>query len=210
MMRTSAFVVFALALTLSALPARTVLAAADIAKHTSCRHCGMDRGKWDFSRVYLEYDDGSTEGACSIHCAAVDLAVNLDKSPKTIWVADYATKQLIDSEKAVWVIGGAKPGVMTNRAKWAFSDRAAAESFVKESQGVIATFDEVMKGAYLDMYEDTKTIRERRAAKRKAAAEERHKGPRRRMTAILRGSFTTAGWEFLSKPSSVCSGFRAG
>jgi nitrous oxide reductase accessory protein NosL len=159
---------------LLALPAAAICAdTADLAKHPSCKYCGMAREKWNFSRVYLDYDDGSTEGTCSIHCAAVDLALNIDKSPKTIWVADYATKQLIDGEKAVWVVGGTKPGVMTKRAKWAFADRAAADAFVKENQGATATFDEVVKAAYQDMYEDTKMIRERRAAKRNAAAEQK-------------------------------------
>jgi nitrous oxide reductase accessory protein NosL len=164
------------AVALSLAPVGAAFAAdPDIEKHKACKFCGMDREKWNFSRVYLEYDDGSTEGTCSIHCAAVDLAVNLDKSPKTIWVADYGTKQLIDGEKAAWVIGGGKQGVMTKRAKWAFADKAAAEGFVKENQGAIASFDEVIKGAYQDMYEDTKMIRERRAAKRKAAAEQKAK-----------------------------------
>ena len=65
----------AVALSLFLVPVGAALAAdADIAKHQSCKFCGMDREKWNFSRVYLEYDDGSTEGTCSIHCAAVDLA----------------------------------------------------------------------------------------------------------------------------------------
>jgi len=150
-----------------------VAADPDIEKHKACKFCGMDREKWNMSRVYLEYDDGSTEGTCSIHCAAVDLAVNLDKSPKTIWVADYGTKKLIDAEKAAWVLGGKKQGVMTKRAKWAFADKAAAEAFVKENEGALCTFDDAVKGSYQDMYEDTKMIRERRAAKRKAAAEQK-------------------------------------
>lgn len=153
-------------------PIGTAVAAdPDIEKHKACKFCGMDREKWNMSRVYLEYDDGSTEGTCSIHCAAVDLALNLDKAPKTIWVADYGTKQLVDAEKAAWVLGGKKPGVMTKRAKWAFADQAAAEAFIKENEGALGTFDDAIKGSYQDMYEDTKMIRERRAAKRKAAAE---------------------------------------
>jgi len=167
-------VLAAVALSLFLVPVGAVLAAdADIAKHQSCKFCGMEREKWNFSRVYLEYDDGSTEGTCSIHCAAVDLALNLDKAPKTIWVADQGTKQLIDAEKAFWVMGGKKQGVMTKRAKWAFADKGAAEAFVKENEGALATFDEVIKGAYQDMYEDTKMIRERRKMK-KQTMEHKH------------------------------------
>ena len=100
----------------------------DIKKHPSCKYCGMDREKFAHSRIYIEYDDGTTEGTCSVHCAAIDLALNIDKTPKAIWVGDYNTKKLIDAEKAFWVIGGSKTGVMTKRAKWAFGKRKTLKS----------------------------------------------------------------------------------
>jgi copper chaperone NosL len=134
----------------------------DIQKIASCKYCGMDRAKFAHSRMLLTYDDGSQLGTCSIHCLAVDLALNIDKTPKTIEVGDYNTKNLIDAEKAVWVIGGNKPGVMTKRAKWAFAEKGAAEAFAKENQGKVATFDDAMKATYEDMNDDTKMIRERR------------------------------------------------
>jgi copper chaperone NosL len=134
----------------------------DIQKIASCKYCGMDRAKFAYSRMLIEYEDGTSVGTCSIHCVAVDLALNIDKTPKTISVGDYNTKALIDAEKAVWVIGGNKPGVMTKRAKWAFAEKGAAEAFVKENQGKVATFDEAMKATYEDMNDDTKMIRERR------------------------------------------------
>jgi len=137
-------------------------AQADIQKHPSCKYCGMDRQKFSHSRMLIEYEDGSSVGTCSIHCVAVDLSLNIDKTPKTIGVGDYNTKALIDAEKAVWVIGGSKPGVMTKRAKWAFAEKGAAEAFVKDNQGKVATFDEAMRATYEDMNEDTKLLRERR------------------------------------------------
>jgi copper chaperone NosL len=137
--------------------------AEDIQKHPNCPYCGMDRQMFAHSRMLIEYDDGSAFGACSLHCAAVDLALRLDKNPKSIQVADYNTKKLIDAEKAVWVMGGSKPGVMTKRAKWAFADPKAAQAFIQENQGQLATFDDVMKAAYEDMYADTKMIRDKRA-----------------------------------------------
>jgi copper chaperone NosL len=146
-------------------------AADDVAQVPSCKYCGMDRDKFAHSRTLIQYDDGKAEGFCSIHCAAVDLAVNIDRTPKSISVGDYKTKELIDAEKAVWVIGGGKPGVMSGRAKWAFKEEADAAALVKESGGTLATFDEAMKAAYEDMYQDTKAIRERRATKRKAMQE---------------------------------------
>jgi len=141
----------------------------DLAKHKSCTYCGMDREKWNFSRVFIEYDDGSTDGTCSLHCAAVSLALNLDKAPAAIWVADYDTRQLIRAEDAVWVVGGSKPGVMSKRAKWAFADQAASRAFIGANGGTEAVFEQAVKVAYEDMYEDTLMIRVRRAAKRKAA-----------------------------------------
>lgn len=138
----------------------------DVQQAPSCRYCGMDRQKFGHSRMLIEYDDGSPVGLCSIHCAAVELANAIDRSPKAIWVADHGTRQLVDAEKATWVVGGDVPGVMTHRAKWAFADRAAADAFAKARGGTLASFDEAMKGAYEDMYRDTKAIRERRRARR--------------------------------------------
>ena len=76
-----------------------------------------------------------------------------------------ATQSLVDAETALWVLGGTKPGVMTRRGKWAFAEKAAAEAFVKENGGHVATFDDAIKAAYEDMYQDMKAIREKRKAK---------------------------------------------
>jgi hypothetical protein len=145
----------------------------DLRASPSCRHCGMDREKFASSRMVVEYDDGSAVGTCSIHCAAVDLAVTLDKAPTTFKVADLASKHLVDAEKASWVLGGGKPGVMTRRAKWAFADRAAAEVFAKEQGGTLVTFEEAMKASFEDMYQDTRMIREKRRMMRHRATEQK-------------------------------------
>lgn len=140
----------------------------DTKQYPSCKYCGMDREKFAHSRTLIDYDDGKSEGFCSIHCAAVDLAVNIDRAPKSVRVGDYGTKELIDAEKAYWVIGGSKPGVMSARAKWAFNTEADAAAFMKQSGGTAAPFEGAVKAAYEDMYKDTRAIRERRAMKRKA------------------------------------------
>jgi copper chaperone NosL len=138
----------------------------DIKKFPACKYCGMDREKFAHSRIFIEYDDGTAEGTCSIHCAAVELALNIDKNPKAIWVGDMGTKKLIDAEKASWTMGGGKPGVMTKRAKWAFEKKEAADQFIKDNGGNPADFDQVIKASYEDMYADTKMIRERRKARK--------------------------------------------
>jgi nitrous oxide reductase accessory protein NosL len=145
-------------------------AAPDVGQAPSCRQCGMDRDKYAHSRVLVEFDDGTSIGSCSIRCAAVELANAIDKSPKAIRVGDYATKELIDAEKAAWVLGGKAKGVMTARGKWAFASKEAAEAFVKENGGEIVTWDEALKAAYQEMESDTKAIRERRKMKKMQGA----------------------------------------
>jgi len=137
-------------------------AEADVGKHKSCGYCGMDRGQYAFSRMLIVYEDGSEKGVCCIHCAAVEFSINLDKIQKCVQVGDYNTKKLIDAEKAFWVIGGSKAGVMSKRAKWAFEGKPEAEEFVKNYGGALATYEEAMKATYEDMYGDTRMIREKR------------------------------------------------
>ena len=134
----------------------------DISKHPACPYCGMDRAKFAHSRMLLEYDGGSALGACSLRCVAVDMALFIDKVPLAIKVGDYDSKELVDAEKAYWVIGGDKMGVMTTRAKWAFKDKKDAEAFIAANGGNLASFEEAMEAAYADMYKDNKMIREKR------------------------------------------------
>jgi nitrous oxide reductase accessory protein NosL len=138
----------------------------DVKQLPSCKHCGMDREKFRHSRLLIVYDDDSTIGTCSLRCGAVDLSVNINKTPKSIMVGDFGTKKLVDAEKASWVVGGSKPGVMTKRAKWAFEKKEDAEKFIKENGGTPASFEEAVKLAYEDMYQDTKMIREKRKMNR--------------------------------------------
>lgn len=146
--------------------AGTVQAQDDVQKNPSCLHCGMDRATFAHSRMVVNYDDGTTVGTCSIHCLAIDLAINIDKAPSGLLVGDFNSKELIDAEKAFWVIGGNKPGVMSKQGKWAFAKKEDAEAFVKENNGILATFDEAMKATYENMYADIKMIREKRQMKK--------------------------------------------
>jgi len=147
------------------------LAGDDIHDHPSCKYCGMDRAKFAHSRMLIEYEDSPSVATCSIHCAAVHAATDLDGDTKSILVGDYGTKLLIDAEKAYWVMGGKAAGVMTRNAKWAFATKEDAEKFVQEQGGSAATFELAMETAYKDMYQDTKMIRERRKQKKKEMKE---------------------------------------
>jgi len=77
-------------------------------------------------------------------------------------VADYHSKELVHADEAWWVIGGARPGVMTKRAKWAFREKKDAIKFIAENGGERASFDAVMQATFEDMYADTKMIRMKR------------------------------------------------
>jgi copper chaperone NosL len=147
----------------------------DISVTPSCKYCGMDRHKFAHSRMVIEYDDGTTVGLCSLHCAAIDLSLNIDKTPKTLWVADYNTKMLIDADKATWVMDPAKPGVMSRTAKWAFVKNEDAVKFTKENGGYLTTFEDSLKAAYEGMYADIKMIREKRMAMKMKPGEHTHK-----------------------------------
>lgn len=147
----------------------------DVQSNPNCKYCGMDRQQFGHSRMLIEYDDGTTVATCSLHCTSIDLAINIDKTPKALKVGDFNTKKLIEAESAVWVIGGNKPGVMSKRAKWAFEKKEDAESYVKDNGGALTTLDEAMKASYEDMYSDTQMIREKRKMMKMKMQSSEHK-----------------------------------
>lgn len=125
----------------------------DINRHPECKYCGMDREKFGYSRMLVRYDDGTEVPTCSIHCTGIDLALNPHKGVRASLVGDYNTRVLLDAEKAAWVLGGDRMGVMSIRGKWAFRSRKDAERFIKEHGGSIVSYDDVMKATFEDMYE---------------------------------------------------------
>ncbi len=134
----------------------------DIKAHPSCPLCNMNRSMFSHARMVLEYADGTTYGTCSLHCAVLAMAVSMDNAPVRMLVADYGTKELIDAETAFWVLGGERMGVMSKQAKWAFRDKAAAESFIKKHGGKLADLDTVIQASFMDMAADTLMIRSHR------------------------------------------------
>jgi copper chaperone NosL len=123
------------------------LPGSDIEQHRSCTRCGMDRKAYGYSRMLIQYEDGTEIGICSLHCAVQELDSRPDKLAKNIYVADRSTHMLIDAKQAVWVIGGSKRGVMTQVPKWVFETRAGAEKFVKTYGGKIVSWDDALAAA---------------------------------------------------------------
>jgi nitrous oxide reductase accessory protein NosL len=125
----------------------------DIPTQPQCAYCGMDRKQYAYSRVLLRYSDGSEVGLCSVHCAGIDLALHPEKGPAQIMAGTFDRGNLVDAEKAVWVLGGSKQGVMSIRGKWAFERKEDAEAFMREFGGSITSFRNVMTAAFEDMWE---------------------------------------------------------
>lgn len=125
----------------------------DITSHPKCSYCGMDRKEYAYSRVLVRYHDGSQAGLCSVHCAGIDLALHPEKVPALIMVGTYDRGDLVDAERAIWVLGGTKQGVMSIRGKWAFKKKEDAEAFMHDFSGSITGFRDVMIAAFKDMWE---------------------------------------------------------
>ena len=118
---------------------------------TSCKQCGMNRTAFARSRMLIIYVDKTIVGVCSLHCAAAELQHNRIKQVGSLMVADYSTKELIDANKAIWVVGGKKEGVMTALAKWAFARQEEARRFVEENVGIVKSFEQAMKSATMEV-----------------------------------------------------------
>ena len=119
----------------------------DINDHRSCANCGMDRKAYGFSRMLIQYDDGAVVGTCSLHCTVVELDANPGRTVKSLLVADRDSRTLLEAEKAVWVMGGRKRGVMTELPTWAFQSTEGAEAFMKANGGKIVTWAEALAAA---------------------------------------------------------------
>jgi nitrous oxide reductase accessory protein NosL len=121
----------------------------------------MLKSRYGHSWVIIKPEKGEPEGFCSIHCAAISLALHTSRAISGITVGDFNTKKQIDAEAANWVIGGNLTGVMTARAKWAFENRESADAFISKHGGRPATFTEALRAAFDDMYSDILMIRKK-------------------------------------------------
>jgi nitrous oxide reductase accessory protein NosL len=143
----------------------------DIAKYAACPYCGMNRRQFHHSRMLVHYSDDLPDGTCSLHCAAISLSINVDRGPKGIYVADYATtgetKGLIEVGQATFLVGSSLPGVMTKRSKVAYGSEAAAKAAQATQGGELMSFDKALLAAYADMAQDVAMIRKNREDRRK-------------------------------------------
>ncbi len=121
--------------------------AGDIGAHPECVRCGMDRDGFGYSRMLVVFEDGAEVGTCSLNCAVGAVRDEPGRRVRSLQVADHDTRELLEAKEATWVIGGTKPGVMTNVPKWAFGKRADAEAFVARFGGRLAAWEEARAAA---------------------------------------------------------------
>jgi copper chaperone NosL len=142
----------------------------DVEKYPRCPYCGMKRKMWNHSRYLIHYSDDMVDPTCSLHCAAIGLSLNLDRTPKGIYVADFGSTQkikpLINVDEATFLIGSKLKGTMTAKSKMAFASKTGVETVQKQKGGEIGNFDFALTKAYLSMAMDTMMIRKKRAAKK--------------------------------------------
>ena len=143
----------------------------ELAKYPKCPYCGMDRKQYHHSRHLVHYQDDRVDATCSLHCAALSLALNLDRGPKAIYAADFGAKAdpkpLVNVDAATYLIGSKLPGVMTKQSKVAFASKADAEAAKAEQGGELGDFDAALQAAYQSMAGDTMMIRKKRAEKKR-------------------------------------------
>ncbi|MBF0518874.1 MAG: nitrous oxide reductase accessory protein NosL [Nitrospirae bacterium] len=124
------------------LTAATAIAAADSGK---CAFCGMELDAR--SRMQIVNTDGTKVDFCCINCVSNYMKAHPDAKVESVKAADYVTKELIDAKAAFWVIGGAREGVMSSVAKWAFADKEDAVKYTQANGGNITSFDNAMDTA---------------------------------------------------------------
>ncbi|MBI4773231.1 MAG: nitrous oxide reductase accessory protein NosL [Deltaproteobacteria bacterium] len=101
--------------------------------------------------IYIEFTDGKSMGARSLHCLAIYLSMRFDRQIKGIAVGDYYTKEIIDAETAYWVISEDKKNPTTGRDKSAFGREIEARLYAEQTGGRVVAFDEAIKAAFEDM-----------------------------------------------------------
>ncbi len=147
----------------------------ELIKYPKCPYCGMDRKQYHYSRHLVHYQDDLADATCSLHCAALSLALNLDRGPKAIYAADFGAaiepKPLVEADTATYLIGSKLPGVMTKQSKVAFAVSTAAETAKAEQGGELGDFDAALQAAYQSMASDTAMIRKKRMEKKARAAD---------------------------------------
>jgi len=99
------------------------------------RHVNMWYGQRHLQllRMLIEYDDGNIAAFCSLHCAAVDMANNIDKTRKRSRSGILITSSL-SMPSGPFGCWRQQTRRDVQEGKWAFENRSDAENFMKANQ----------------------------------------------------------------------------
>jgi len=146
----------------------------DIEKYPKCPYCGMDRRYNHSSRMLIQFSNDLPDPLCSIHCAAISLAINLGLDPKAIYVGDNAVdsapRPLVEVGKATFLVGSELPGVMTWNSKVAYGTPEAAAAAQQRHGGTLMDFRLAIKVSFTDLADDVDRMRSAREERRQRAA----------------------------------------
>ena len=125
-----------------------------------CPECGMTLPMF-YKTNHAATVDGKEKQYCSLHCVVEDMkkGSKLD----AIKVVDVESLKFINADKAHYVVGSSKKGTMTMVSKYAFADKAAAESFAKANGGDVVDFKGALKVAEDDFAKESSMISKKQA-----------------------------------------------
>lgn len=119
-----------------------------------CAVCGMNLVKF-----YKTNHVWNGKQVASLHCL---YEITEGKIPSDAQVVDTKNLNLIDVNKAFYVVGSKVKGTMTRNSKYAFSTEADAKEFQAENGGEIMSFAKAYEIAGQDFEGDNKMIKAKR------------------------------------------------
>ena len=119
-----------------------------------CAVCGMSLVKF-----YKTNHVWNGKQVASLHCL---YEITGGKIPSDAQVVDTKNLNLIDVNKAFYVVGSKVKGTMTRNSKYAFSTEADAKEFQAENGGEIVNFAKAYEIAGQDFAGDNKMIKAKR------------------------------------------------
>ncbi|WP_309497990.1 nitrous oxide reductase accessory protein NosL [Sulfurovum sp.] len=125
-----------------------------------CPRCGMTLPMF-YKTNHAAHVDGKSEQYCSIHC----LAETMEKDGKVtdLKVVDNTTLKFIDATTASYVFGSSKAGTMSMTSKYAFANKADAESFAKEFGGKVMNFEDTLASVKSTLAKEQAMVQKKQA-----------------------------------------------
>jgi len=123
-----------------------------------CPKCGMTLSMF-YKTNHAAHVEGKTEQYCSMHCLAETMADGVKMTE--LKVVDTTTLKFIDATKATYVFGSSKAGTMTMMSKYAFANKADAETFAKAFGGKVMNFDDSLTSVKSTLSKETAMIRKK-------------------------------------------------